>query len=229
MIYSFNMLELLQELKEAFKPYQNPKKALEMKAYMKGQFAFLGVNAQDRKLVLKPLLKELKVVSPSEILTFCALLWEESEREYQHAAVDILNANAKKLPADSMAFIESLITEKSWWDTVDLIASNAVGILNLKYPKEIKPWIKSAIKSDNFWMNRTAIIHQLKYKDKLDTELLKDSITPHLANKEFFIQKAIGWALRQHSRVDSEWVQHFVKEHKITGLAKREALRLLLK
>ena len=121
-----------------------------------------------------------------------------------------------------------MLTNESWWDTVDAIASSFVGNWFKQFPEEKREWIKKWRATDNFWLHRTCIIFQLKYKEETDVELLEDLIVKFKGNKEFFIQKAIGWSLRQHSRYDAALVESIVEKQGLTEkLAKREALRLI--
>jgi len=159
------MNDLVKQLRSSFE-----EKANQMKAYMKDKFTFLGVPAGMRKACLAPICLELKQCTQSEILKYITILFKEEEREFHQAAVDILNKYSKKLVAEDIQFLEHLITTNSWWDTVDMIASNALGTLCFNYKSELEPWLFDAISSENIWLNRSAIIHQLKYKSKLDTE-----------------------------------------------------------
>ena len=123
--------------------------------------------------------------------------------------------------------LEELITHHSWWDTVDSIASNAVGEYFKAYPEMIPEVIERWRNSDNMWLNRTCLIFQLKYRDQLDFELLKSLIQQYLPVKEFFIQKAIGWSLRQHSKHDPAAVKAFADSLELSTVAKREAYKYI--
>ena len=115
----------------------------------------------------------------------------------------------------------------SWWDSVDTIAVKLVGAYFAEYPEEREKWIRKWIKSDNIWLNRTAIIFQLSYKNQLDIPFLVRAILPHTNSKEFFIQKAIGWAIRQYTKTNPKWVKDFVKSNTLKPLSKREAFKYL--
>jgi 3-methyladenine DNA glycosylase AlkD len=207
--------------------HAQPHSAPQMAAYMKGRFAFLGVNATGRKDALKLLYIPLKGQSYSDIIEFCKALYLLPQREYHQAAIDILNKFVQLAQPNHMSSLEFFLTTHSWWDTIDMLASNGLGIFIKKYPEVGIPWVHKAILSPNFWLNRSAIIHQLKYKNEVNIQLLEESILPHLEHKEFFVQKAIGWSLRQYSRQNPGYVAGFVEQYNLQGLARREALRLL--
>jgi len=118
-----------------------------------------------------------------------------------------------------------MLTTKQWWDTIDLVASHLVGALWMKYPKDRSRVWADWLSTEDIWLNRTCLLFQLKYKSDLDVTLLRESIRSLKHKDEFFIQKAIGWALRQHSKVDPIEVMSIVDEYQITGLAKKEALK----
>lgn len=218
---------LIQKLRDVFQTSGNETKASQMSKYMKGHFAYFGISAPLRNTIQKEWLKSIK----GEEYDFWELiytLWEQEEREFQMVAVDLLKKYPKRnINIEDINYLEHFIVTKSSWDTVDLIASNSVGFYFQKYPEKIEDIITKWRHSDNLWLNRTCLIFQLKYKDKVDFTLLKDLIIQYQPVKEFFIQKAIGWSLRQYTRVEPELVKEFVEEIQLSGLARREALRLL--
>ncbi|MGM0479215.1 MAG: DNA alkylation repair protein [Bacteroidota bacterium] len=124
-----------------------------------------------------------------------------------------------------ITFFESLITEHSWWDSIDFIAPKIVGAHFLMFPEERRGKVDRWIKSGNIWLQRSAVLFQLKYKDKLDRELLSHIIHQLKDEKEFFIRKAIGWMLREYSKVDADWVQQFLRNTRLQPLSEREALK----
>ena len=132
---------------------------------------------------------------------FVKALWEKDEREYQYAAIDYLSRTLKKLDKAHLPLIEELIVTKSWWDTVDLLATKPVGTIARKHPEVISETIETYAFGEHLWLRRTAILFQLKYKEHTDEELLYRYIRQNQTSKEFFIQKAIGWALRELSLI----------------------------
>ncbi|GLB59138.1 hypothetical protein NCCP133_12710 [Cytobacillus sp. NCCP-133] len=131
---------------------------------------------------------------------FVEVLWEKDEREYQNAALDYIGKFVKKLDKGHLPLVKKLIVTKSWWDTVDMLASHAVGAIAAKHPEIIGEKIDEWVTSDDMWLRRTSILFQLKYKDRTDEDLLYRYILENNESKEFFIQKAIGWALREYSK-----------------------------
>lgn len=218
-----------EQLTTKLTPHKNQENADYMKAYMRGQFAYLGVKTPTRRDCIKDWLKEAmeenKQISHELILE----LWELPEREYQLSALDLLRKYARHQPAQNIDLYEALILKKSWWDTVDGLASWVVGTHFKIYPEQIVPYTSKWIENDNFWLQRTAIIFQLLYKENTDWELLKRNILRRKDSKEFFIQKAIGWSLRQYSRTAPESVRAFIQNNSLAPLSEREGMKLLNK
>ncbi len=154
-------------------------------------------------------------------------LWDLPEREFQYSAIGLLGKFEKQLPPAFIDTLETLLVTKSWWDTVDSLAAGPVGSHFLRFPEIREKTLTKWRHSDNFWLRRTCIIHQLNYKEKTDFTLMKEIITENLGSKEFFINKAIGWALRQYSRVDEEGVRQFVADAPLAPLSAKEALKWL--
>jgi 3-methyladenine DNA glycosylase AlkD len=156
-------------------------------------------------------------------------LWSLPQREFQYIAVSLIGKFEKELPKNFMETLEYLLITKSWWDTVDTISTGVVGTHFKRYPKTKKRYLTKWRKSDNFWLRRASILFQLGYKQETDFALLCDIIRENLGSKEFFINKAIGWALRQYTRVDPQAVRKFVAETPLHPLSAREALKWLEK
>lgn len=196
-----------------------------MSAYMKNHFSFLGVKSPERKQIQNAWFQLIKK-EPQQIWDLAYGLWNLPEREYQYIAMDLLKKQKLSFyQLDDALKLEELVTTKSWWDSVDGIASNNVGAFFKAFPEQRDKIIGKWRESDNLWLNRTCLIFQLKYKEQLDFELLQSLIVQFQPNKDFFIQKAIGWALRQHSKTFPLDVEDFVKNIELEGLAKREALK----
>ena len=153
--------------------------------------------------------------------------WQLPQREYQYVIMEILGKMAKKADKGRIDLYEYLIVNKSWWDTVDYIASNLAGVYFLKFPGQIQSYTEKWMDSGNMWLQRTALLFQLKYKKETDLELLTDYVVRLQGSKEFFINKAIGWILREYSKTDGDWVRNFVKKYKLAPLSHREALKWL--
>jgi 3-methyladenine DNA glycosylase AlkD len=218
------MNDSLNILIQRMEDQRNPDTAEAMSAYMRDQFPFLGIKTPERREIVKSFLK----LNPPE-QEWTQALWELPEREYQYTALDILHKLRKKLGPHDLPFIESLITSRSWWDTVDLLASNIAGFILHKEPLLQAEYGEKWIHSDNMWLNRTAILYQLHYKKDRDESTLYRYILTHAASPEFFLQKAIGWALREYSKVNPESVASFIERENLKPLSKREGLKWINK
>lgn len=214
-------------LRDYFKPYADKSKALAMKKYLRGNFEFFGIQTPLRRELTRGFLKSHGLPAISDLHKIVIELWEAPERELQLTAMDICEKLAKKTNEDHILTLEYMLTHKQWWDTVDLTAANLAGKYFRHYPEKISSFIPKWQHSDDFWLNRSAILFQLKYKNETNTELLEVTILPHLASKEFFIQKAIGWALREYSKTNPEWVRKFIHNNRLANLSVREGSKYL--
>lgn len=214
---------LLSEMEER----SNPERAIKMKAYMRDQFEFYGIMAMERKEIARPYFLKENRPSVDELPSVVLILWDVNQREVQQLTMELVDKYKRELDASHFDLLEKMITQKSWWDTVDYIAATLVGNLVKRFPKEGKRWIKKWRYSRNMWLVRTTLIYQLKYKDEVDEELLFSIIKENSEDKEFFIRKAIGWSLRQYGRSRPERVRWFVDNHELSGLSRREALKHL--
>ena len=206
------MNDVLKLINEELLAVANEEKAAGMTSYMKDNFKYLGVPSPERKIIVRFVWQENKEEILKNWRNLFSQLWTVEYREFQYVAMDLMEKIKRKIQKDDITLIEHFIIEKSWWDTVDFIASNMAGTYFEKFPDQKDLIIPSWMNSDNMWLNRTAILFQLKYKDKVDFELLKENILHHLGSKEFFINKASGWALRQYSKFNPEQVRTFIKE-----------------
>jgi 3-methyladenine DNA glycosylase AlkD len=216
-------------LENEFKKNSNYEYGLSMSQYMKGRFPFYGIYAPLRKEIQRKWMIEIpKDLSNEKRWEIMEELWGREEREFHHVALDYLNSWNKKfiLESDHLK-IKWLISNNSWWDSVDSIASNYLGKYCKLYPNEANSLIEDWRYSDNMWLNRSCLIFQLKYGNDVDFELLKSLIIQYQHVKEFFIQKAIGWSLRQYSKFNPDAVSMFVKEINLQGIARREASKYL--
>lgn len=196
-----------------------------MSAYMQNRFPFLGIPKPALKEVMKPYLQKSKKLAFDWDFVF--LCWEKPYREAQYVAVSYVLLHQKHFVEADLEKITRLITEKSWWDTVDNLDA-AVGTLVLRYPA-LKETMLAWSVSDNLWLRRTAIDFQQEYKEDTDTALLAQIIENNLGGAEFFINKAIGWSLRDYSKVNPDWVRSFLKkqEGRLAALSVKEASKYL--
>ena len=199
----------------------DPVKAAGAKAYMRDQFEFLGIQTPVRRRLSRDVLTTAR---RSELdWDFVYECWDKPEREFQYLAVDYLQKMAGALTPGDIAHIRYLITTKSWWDTVDAL-DTLMGGLSETYP-EVRSVLLEWSTDDNIWLRRAAIDHQLLRKDRTDTALLEQILVNNLGSREFFINKAIGWSLREYSKTNPDWVRAFLDRHRedMAPLSIREA------
>ena len=208
---------------ETLKAAANPQKAAAMRAYMRDQFAFLGIPTPERKRLCRDFLKAQRAVN----WAFAFRCWEMPEREYQYLAIDCLAELKSQLTPADIPNLQRLITAKSWWDTVDALDVIA-GDVALRYGEVNEVLLRWSV-SDNIWLRRVAIDHQLNRKDKTDAALLERIIENNFGSGEFFIDKAIGWSLRSYSKTNPDWVRAFIEKNRdrMAPLSVREGSKYL--
>lgn len=214
------------QLFQLFEENRNEERARQMSAYMRNLFPFLGIQTPKRRELSREFLKEARKKQAVD-WEFVKRCWAKEEREYQYLALDYLKRMEKWLTARDTVKLKELALDKSWWDTVDVI-DKLIGNIALNHPKINEKLLEWSV-ADNIWLRRIAINHQQGRKEKTDTQLLEKVIVNNLGQTEFFIQKAIGWALREYSKTDPEWVRRFIKKHegKMAPLSIREASKYL--
>lgn len=200
-------------------------RAVGMSRYVRDQFAFLGIPTGERRGLHKVALAGMPVPSETDLTGLAHGLYALPEREYQYVAVDHVVRHVRVCGPGFLAVARELITTKSWWDTVDGLPARVVGPLVQAHPAlaaEMDRWIED----DNIWLARTAILHQLTYKGRTDEARLFRFCERRAGDREFFIRKAIGWALREYSKTDPAAVQAFIAQNdtELSGLSKREGL-----
>ncbi len=221
------MKDYIKTLEIEFKAQKNPENALKQKKYLKNKFEFYGLTTPQRRAIQKPFLQKEYLPIKDELKDIIIKLWEKPQREFQHFALDLSYKYLKKIEKQDIKLFEYMILNKSWWDTVDGVAPKLVAEYFLKFPEQRNKYTEKWLDSNNIWLQRSTLIYQLFYKEDLDTEFLDYAINRLLGTKEFFINKAIGWILRQYSRTNPVWVEGFVEKTELSGLSKREALRLI--
>ena len=213
---------LITELEEN----RNELLAESMSKYMQDKFRFLGVRGATRTEIYKkyfPNARKTKTID----WDFVESCWNKEEREFQYVVVYYLKAMQKFLKREDISRLKYLIVTKSWWDTVDLLAK-VVGSLVIRiegYDQIMLEWSKDS----NIWLKRVAMLHQLSFKEKVDEGLLEKILLANLGDNEFFINKAVGWALRDYSKVNPEWVRKFIEKNRseMANLSLREASKYL--
>lgn len=218
--------DMPEELIAAFYANGNEAKAGFMAAYMKDRFPFLGLTKPERTALQRDFLRRAKKAATVD-WELVDRLWALPEREFQYLAADYLETVRGRVAAGDIGRLAGLVTTKSWWDTVDGLAAIVVGDLCARHPELVGSRIVRWSAGDNIWLARTAILFQLKYKEKTDTEVLGLVIRNTCGTKEFFLNKAIGWALREYSKTDREWVRAFIAGHRLHPLSVREGSKYL--
>ena len=219
------MHEYLLPLVTLFEAHAEPETAVAMSKYMRNQFEYLGLKSPLRKSLVKQFLSAYGLPSGQELEVVTRQLWVLAPREYQYTADGLLERMERHITPKHIPLLEYLLVTKSWWDTVDGLAANTVGGLIARHPQTRDPIISKWRSSDNFWLRRTTLLFQLRYKGKTDEALLFDLINDNLGSKEFFINKAIGWALREYSKTNGTAVIDFVERTPLEPLSEREALK----
>lgn len=216
------LLDLITDLEEN----RNELLAESMSKYMQDKFRFLGVRGASRTEIYKKYFPEAR---KSKLIDwdFIEICWNKEEREFQYAVVYYLKVMQRFLKREDISRLKYLIVTKSWWDTVDLLAK-VVGCLVIRiegYDQIMLEWSKDS----NIWLKRVAILYQLSLKDKVDKQILDKILVNNLGDSEFFINKAIGWALRDYSKFNQEWVREFIKKNKdnMANLSIREASKYI--
>ena len=217
----------IHRLEQEFARNDDAVKSNEMSRYMRRQFSFYGIQAPQRRNLFRTVLEETGLPPKESLPEIVKICWEKEQREFQHAAMELAGKYPKQVDQKDISLYERMITRKSWWDTVDYIAATLVGNWCRVFPEETAGKVRAWLHSDNLWLQRTTLIFQLKYKENTDVELLSETIRTLNRGNEFFIHKAIGWALRQYSKTDPEWVKSFVEKNSLSPLSHREALKWL--
>ncbi|MDJ0703081.1 MAG: DNA alkylation repair protein [Leptolyngbyaceae cyanobacterium MO_188.B28] len=219
--------EYLRSLRSYFEQHAHPENAPAMEKYMRNQFKFLGIKKPEQTALFKQFIAKQGWPALSQLDDFLLTLWSWPEREFQYLGSNFLHHFRKHLPSNALPTLEQLITTKSWWDTVDSLASHTVGDLFKRRPNEVGEYIHRWRHSDNIWLRRTTLLFQLSYKANTNEALLFALVEENASSDEFFIQKAIGWALREYSKTAPNEVNRFVETHAMAALSKREALKRL--
>jgi 3-methyladenine DNA glycosylase AlkD len=217
----------ISKLINVFKENQHKKIAGEQAAYMRNQFDFLGISSPVRKELQKPFLQKKYLPGIEQIELITKQLWNEPYREFQYFAQEFVFQYRKKFEKKHIKLLEYMISHKSWWDTVDFIATKLAGNYFILYPEKRNKYIDKWKKSGNIWLQRSSILFQLKYKEQTDFELLGSIIRQLNHTDEFFIDKAIGWALREYSKTNPGKVKEFIANTHLSKLSIKEGSKYL--
>jgi len=206
-----------QNLESALLKYRESDFAAWQKAYMRHKFCFFGVRQPIRKKIQRPFLQE---ATKEDI----SILWKKKEREYQYIAIDLLIRSS--LEETDLELLEWLITTKSWWDSVDVLATNIAGRFFLQFPNLLDETLRWST-HENMWLRRSSLIFQLRYKRKTDEKRLFSYCLALSKEKDLFIQRAIGWALREYSKTAPTQVKKMLTKEAFPPLVIREALQYI--
>ena len=229
---------LVVAVRAALRSVGDPERAAGQQAYMKSSMPYRGITSPELRALLRPLFTDAALVPSSREAweVDVRALWDDAAyREERYAAIALTGhrvARAWQDPA-ALPLYRHLVVSGAWWDYVDVVAADRVGPLLLRHRAVVTPLLRADAVDDDLWVRRVAILAQLKHRESTDVELLGDVIEANLEGslhgREFFVRKAIGWALRQHARVDPGWVRAFVEARgdRLSGLSRREALKHL--
>ncbi|MFV8376181.1 DNA alkylation repair protein [Flavobacterium sp. LB1P71] len=219
-------MNFILALETDFTANKNPENAFAMAKYMKNNFPFFGIKTEERRRIFKEIWKENKNEVSANARVIVLDLYSKPEREFHYCAIEILIKELKgNYIKDDIQLIEKILVNNSWWDSVDTISKYILGEYLLEFPLETKNVIELFSESENMWLNRSAILFQLGYKQKTNADFLFSECLKQAHSKEFFIQKAIGWALREYAKTNPETVKNFVLNNNLKPLSTKEALK----
>jgi len=219
--------QFIDALENEFMANANDLLALKQKAYVRNKFEFYGLKTTERRVIQKPFLMNNFLPKKRDAIAIIKTLWKKPQREFHHFSQELAFKYVNELQKTDIDLFEYMVMHNSWWDTVDFIANKLMGAYFKKYPEQRKAYVEKWITSNNIWLQRSSLLFQLKYKSNVDTVLLSYIINSLLGSNEFFINKAIGWLLREYSRTNPKWVITFTENTTLSTLSKREALRLI--
>ncbi len=216
----------LIEIQEIYSKHADKEIAKGAKAYLLNQFEFYGIKTPLRRQLCKAFYASHPISNHKELILLVKSCFEAPQRELHYFAIELLGYHKKLWCKQTIPLIEWMITNKSWWDSVDSTNSFVISKYFLQFPEAIEATTSKWNRSNNIWLQRMSILFQLLYKEKTNTVLLSQYIEHTQLEEDFFIRKAIGWALRAYAYTDPKWVRDFVKTHpQLSNLSKREALK----
>lgn len=225
---------LVKAVRSGLRPHADPARAASAQAYMKSEMPYLGVALPQVRTVCRGAFDAQRLATFEAWRDTTLALWRDAGvREERYAAMFLTEHRFYKAfqTLDTLPLYQELITTGAWWDYVDAIASHQIGRLLRLFPKDMARTLRAWSKDDDMWLRRTAILAQMTFKAETDLRLLYDCIAPSIDSREFFLRKAIGWALREYAKTDAAEVLRYVTQHRdrLSGLSKREALKKQLR
>ena len=219
-------MDFITQLSNLFNGHANGDNASAMRSYMRNKFEFFGIKAGPRRKLFKIALNDCKEEVSQNPRELTEKLYQLPQREFHMCAMEIIEKELRRsYVKNDIVFIEKLLTTNSWWDSVDFIAKNILGKYLQLFPDQINNTIERFSKSSNLWLNRSSIIYQLGYKKKTDESILFNQCERFKHSDEFFIQKAIGWSLREYAKTNPSAIINFVKLTNLKPLSRKEAIR----
>ena len=215
------------ELRKAFEKNASSVIATGAKAYMRNKSEFYGIPSPLRRQLVKEFIAKAGYPPYGQLEEMVHFAWDQPQREWQYIAMEIVEKSVKKADPDLILLAEWMIIHKSWWDTVDYVAPNIAGIIFKNYPEIKMHYIEKWMTSGNIWLQRSSLLHQLRYNRNADANLLFNLCERLADHPDFFIRKAIGWSLRQYSKFNPESAIAFVNTHKLSNLSRKEALKVI--
>ncbi|MFF4150784.1 DNA alkylation repair protein [Streptomyces sp. NPDC001651] len=217
---------VMERLTTTYAAAADPERAAAMRAYMKDVAPFLGIPTPERRVLSRSVVRGTPRPDERDCTAVALRCWRLPEREYQYFAVDYLRRHVTRLSSGFLPVARQLVSTVPWWDTVDALAAHVVGGLLAADPalaEDMDAWIED----DDLWVARTALLHQLRYKERTDTERLFAYCLRQSGHPDFFVRKAIGWCLREYAKTDPEAVRDFLAREgeRFAPLSVREALK----
>jgi 3-methyladenine DNA glycosylase AlkD len=218
---------MTKDLIKAYSLHADSERAVAMKAYMRDQFEFYGIPRPLRNEINKQFFVQFDNLSSADKIKTVKALWKAPQRELQYFAMDAIVRKSKDWPVKFHELFDYMLQNKSWWDTVDTVAVNCCGEFLRRFPELSKQKLSDWTSSGDFWLHRTAILFQLKYKNQTDEKLLFRLCSKYAGESEFFLRKAIGWALRQYSKTNPGAVRKFIRDTNLSPLSVKEGSKYL--
>ncbi len=218
------MHPLTHTIRENLQMAADPEYAPQMQAYMKSEMPYRGVKSAEQRQIYKAVFAEFPLKSFGEFSQVLTELWNAEYREERYAAITLALKYKKYQTMEALPIYRMMITTSAWWDLVDGVAADLIGVLLEKYPSEMKPEMERWILDEDQWIRRTAILSQLRFKGKTDKQMLFRFCESCLDEKSFWIRKAVGWALREYSKTDPDAVREFYQKNveRMSGVTRRE-------
>lgn len=222
-------MDFITALEKEFKAQANTAQSMAMQAYMKNNFPFFGIPMPQRRAILKSVSITYSAEIKANARSLALQLYEKPQREFHYCAIELLIQNCKSLVIDDIQWIEQLLLTYSWWDTVDTISKYLLGSYLVQFPEKTNMVIEKFSNASNIWLNRSTLLFQLDYKKNTNFSILEGLCEYFKNSNEFFIQKAIGWTLREYGKINPRIVQKYVASTNLKPLSKKEALRIIEK